>query len=47
MRTVVTEYNFYVMGICETFLDDNVADNEICIEGYNIVKKKRNRHGEG
>ena len=35
------------MGICETFLDDNVEDNEICIEGYNIVKKNRNRHGGG
>ena len=35
------------MGICETFLDDNVADNEICIEGYTTVKKNRNRHGGG
>ena len=47
MRTVVTECNFDVMGICETFLDDNVTDNEICIEGYTIVKKNRNRYGEG
>ena len=35
------------MGICDTFLDDNVADNEICTEGYTIVKKNRNRHGGG
>ena len=47
MRTIVTECNFDIMGICETFLDDNVADNEICIEGYNTVKKNRNRHGGG
>ena len=48
MRTIVTECNFDVMGIlCETFLDDNIADNEICIEGYTIVKKNRNRHGGG
>ena len=33
MRTIVTECNFDIMGICETFLDDNVADNDICIEG--------------
>ena len=47
MRTIVTECNFYIMGICETFLDGNVADNEICIEGYTTVKKNRNRHGGG
>ena len=47
MRTIVTECNFDIMGICETFLDDNVADNEICIEGYTTVKKTRNRHGGG
>ena len=29
------------------FLDDNVADNEICIEEYTTVKKNRNRHGGG
>ena len=29
MRTIVTECNFDVMGICETFLNDNVTDNEI------------------
>ena len=28
-------------------IDDNVADNEICIEGYTTVKKNRNRHGGG
>ena len=47
IRTIVTECNFNVMGICEMFLDDNVADNEICKEGYNIVMKNRNRHGGG
>ncbi len=45
MRTIVTECNFDVMGICETFLGDNVT--YICIEGYTIVKKNRNRHGGG
>ncbi len=47
MRTIVTECNFDVMGICETFLDDKVADNKMCIEGYTIVKKNWNRHGGG
>ena len=31
----------------ETFIDSNVADNEINIDGYSIVKKNRNRHGGG
>ena len=47
MRIIVTECKFDVMGICETFLDDNVTDNEICIEGYTMFKKNRNRHGGG
>ena len=47
MRTIVTECNVDIMGMCETFLDDNVADNEICIDGYTVVKKTRNRHGGG
>ena len=33
--------------MCETFIDSNVADNEISIDGYSIVKKDRNRHGGG
>ena len=34
-----------ILMVCEMFLDDNVANNEICIEGYTIVQKNRNRHG--
>ena len=45
MRTIVNECNFDIMGICEKFLDDNVADNEVCTDGYTVVKKNRNRHG--
>ena len=47
MRTIVTECNVNVMWICETFLDDNVADNEICIEGYTIVKESEIDKAEG
>ena len=47
MRTIVTECNFDIMGICQTFLGDNVADNEIYIDGYTVDKKNRNRHGGG
>ena len=32
-------------GDRQQFEGDNVADYEICIEGYTLVKKNRNRHG--
>ena len=44
---ILDECNFDIMGVCETFIDSNVADNEISIDGYSIVKKDRNRHGGG
>ena len=42
---ILDDCNFDIMGGCETFIDSNVADNEISIDGYGIVKKDRNRHG--
>ena len=44
---ILDECKFDIMGVCETFIDSNVADNEISIDGYSIVKKNRNRHGGG
>ena len=44
---ILDECNFDIMGVCETCIDSNVADNEIVIDGYSIVKKNRNRHGGG
>ena len=47
MKIIVKECNFDIMGVCETFIDQNIADHEISIDGYNCVKKNRNRHGGG
>ena len=47
LKMILDECNFDIMGVCETFIDSNVADNEISIDGYSIVKKNRNRHGGG
>ena len=47
LKTILDECNFDIMGVCETFIDSNVAGNEISIDGYSIVKKDRNRHGGG
>ena len=33
--------------MCENFIDSHVADNEISIDGYSIVKQNRNIHGGG
>ena len=44
---ILDECKFGIMGVCETFIDSNVADNEISIDGYSIAKKNRNRHGGG
>ena len=47
MKVILQECKFDVMGVCETFIDDNIADHEITIEGYSVVKKNRTRHGGG
>ena len=45
LKMILDECNFDIMGACETFIDSNVADNEISIDEYSIVKKYINRHG--
>ena len=47
MKMILDECNVDILGVCETFIDSNVADNEIGIDEYSIVKKNRNRHGGG
>ena len=47
LKMILDECNFDIMGVCETFIDSNVADNEISIDRYSIVMKNRNRHGGG
>ena len=36
-----------IIGISESKLDDSVLDGEVNIEGYDIVRSDRNRHGGG
>ena len=35
------------IGISETKLDQSVSDAEVSIEGYNLIRQDRNRHGGG
>lgn len=36
-----------VIGLTETKLDKSISNAEIKIEGYNLLRKDRNRHGGG
>ena len=33
--------------MCETWLSANILNSEICIDGYNLIRKDRDRHGGG
>ena len=33
-----------IIGITETKLDKTIFDNEVNIDGYNIIRKDRTRH---
>ncbi len=47
IRQIALNTGATIIGITETKLDKTVDDNEICIDGYNCVRKDRNRHGGG
>ena len=47
IRTFVKKHNFDIFGVNETWLDQSISDIEIEIEGYNIIRKDRNRNGGG
>ena len=36
-----------VIAVSETWMDDSITNGEIRIDGYNIVRKDRDRHGGG
>ena len=41
------QYNTDCICIVETWLNGDILDNELCIEGYDIIRLDRNRHGGG
>ena len=45
LREIVIASNAKVVGITESKLDDSINLCEICIEGYNIIRRDRNRKG--
>ena len=47
LQQIVKTTNAAIIGITESKLDSAIFDTEISIEGYNIIRKDRNRHGGG
>ena len=39
--------NAAIIAVTETCLDNTICDNEVCIPGYIIQRKDRNREGGG
>ena len=46
LREIVKASNATVVGITESKLDDSINDCEICIEGYNIIRRDQNTKGQ-
>ena len=47
MRLIAKLSKATVIGISESKLDNTVPDSEVSIEGYNLLRYDRNRHGGG
>ena len=43
LREIVKASYATVVGITKSKLDDSINDCEICIEGYNIIRRDQNR----
>ena len=43
----MSENPFDIICLNETFCDGSIADNEISLPSYAVVRKDRNRHGGG
>ena len=47
LREIARKTKATVIGITESKLDGSVLDGEITIDGYELVRSDRNRHGGG
>ena len=47
LRLIALKTNTAVIGLSETNLDKSVLDGEVIIDGYEIKRADRNRHGGG
>ena len=47
LRDIATQTRAAISGVSETWLDGTVTNSEIELEGYNIIRRDRDRHGGG
>ena len=47
VKLIANKSNATILGISETKLDKTVMDSELYIEGYDLIRSDRNRHGGG
>ena len=47
LRTLAINTNISVLGITETKLDNTVSNEELKIDGYNLLRSDRNKNGGG
>ena len=45
VKMIANKSNATILGISETKLDKTILDNELLIEGYDLILSDRNRHG--
>ena len=47
VKLIANKSNAAILGISETKLDKTIMDSELYIEGYDLIRSDRNRHGGG
>ena len=47
LKLLVLEQNIDIFCLCETFLNNELSDNELLIPDYDFIGKDRNSHGGG
>ena len=47
LRDIATQSRAAISGVSETWLDGTVTNSESELEGYNIIRQDRDRHGGG
>ena len=47
IKMIALKSNATIIGITETKLDNTIKDSEVNIDGYEIIRSDRNRHGGG
>lgn len=47
IQHIIQNHDFDIFGVNKTWLDESVTSAELTMDGYDIVRKDRNRHGGG